>query len=402
MKHKLLAMGVLVILLIVGGSGLSASAANTSGAHSPGVPELPQVIPVWQQMNSNGFGDPDASEVSALATFKGYLYAGTHNPINPGPELDGARIFRSPDGINWAPVTDPGFGNGHDTAATAVLDMTVFKGYIYASTGRSANAAKIYRAADGTNWAPVVNSGFANPDNHDITALAEYGNKIYAGVTNAETGVEIWSSFTGDSGAGSWTLVPPTEPGPAPSNLTGFAVFDGALYGAVESEGPAQIWNTYGTDWAPVMNNGFGDNNTTLIGGMAVFANNLYVGAGNTADGARLYRSDDGATWYPVSILGLGDSGNQKVESVFVFQNQLYISVMNAAAGIKLWRSPDGTSWERANVDGFGDSNNSGTNMSNATANFQCNLYIGTSNVVDGGELWATQQQCMYIPLMMR
>jgi hypothetical protein len=66
----------------------------------------------------------------------------------------------------------------------------------------------------------------------------------------------------------------------------------------------------------------------------------------------------------------------------------------------------DGTLWERANQDGFGDSHNSGSNWSNATAEFLGQLYVGTSNVVDGGELWRMgqqqQQQRIYLPLTLR
>jgi hypothetical protein len=70
--------------------------------------------------------------------------------------------------------------------------------------------------------------------------------------------------------------------------------------------------------------------------------------------------------------------------------------------GIQLWRSTDGTLWERANQDGFGDSHNSGSNGSNATADFLGDLYVGTSNVVDGGELWRTQQHRTYLPIILR
>ena len=401
MEHKKLAIGALVFLLFAGVVSVSASAPDASSAHGPGVPEFVQAVPDWLQANSNGFGDPLTGEVTALETFNNYLYAGTHHPVNPALLYDGARMFRSPDGVNWTAIGQPGFGVVGDTKPPAVLDLAVFNGRIYASTGRG-NVAQIWRSLNGTTWAPMVETGFSDPNNHDITALAVYDNKIYAGAANTDTGAQIWRSPSGDNNT--WTQVAPAAPGSAPATITGFAVFDGALYAAVESDAPAQIWRSTSGDnntWTAVVSDGFGNSNTTLIGGMAVFANNLYVGAGNTVNRAQLWRYD-GVTWNPVSVQGLGDPNNQKVEMVFVFQNQLYVSVKNTVAGIKLWRSPDGTSWERANLDGFGDSNNSGTNWSNATATFLCNLYVGTSNVVAGGELWATQQRCAYIPLTVR
>jgi len=369
MEHKKLVIGVLVIFLVAGIAGVGAAG------------------PCWQQVNSNGFGDPLAGEVSALEAFNGYLYAGIHSDAND------ARIYRSSDGVAWTPVIEPGFGISHDIAPRAILDFIVFNNRLYTSTGRGGNPGQIYRTLDGVNWAPMVIYGFNDQDNVDITTLAAYDGMIYAGVTNSVTGVQIWRSFTGDNNT--WTQVAPETPGTVTASVTGFAEFNGALYAAIESEAPAQIWQSYGGSlgsWTTVVSDGFGDANTLSTGGMAVFGSYLYVGAGNAVDGAQLWRTNDGANWEQAITPGFGDLNNQKVAIVFVFQNQLYLGVQNAATGIELWRSTDGTLWEQVNQDGFGDPNNSGSNWSNAVAVFLSHLYVGTSNVADGGELWQMQQ----------
>jgi hypothetical protein len=401
MAHKKLASGVLVILLV---AGVSASARYASSAYGQA---LAQEVPGWQQVNSNGFGDQQTGEVSALEAFNGHLYAGTHNPIDPAPLYDGAQIFRSPDGVTWTPVTQPGFGITHDIAPPAILDLTVFNGRLYASTGRGDGPGQIWRTLNGVTWAPMVITGFSNPDTVDITALAVYNGLIYAGATNQVSGAQIWRSYTGDNNT--WTQVAPAVPGTDPASVTGLAVFDGALYAAVESDAPAQIWCSCGGAWTTVMSDGFGNSNTTSTGGIAEFKGYLYVGAGNAVNGAQLWRTDnpdDETSWLQAISPGFGDPNNQKVETVFVFQNQLYVSVKNTATGIELWRSTDGTLWERANLDGFGDSHNTGSNWSNATADFLEHLYVGTSNVVDGGELWRMQQQQQqpqrtYLPIIL-
>ena len=400
MEHKKLVIGVLGILLLACVAGVSASTPQAGEARNNRAQDLPQAVPDWQQVNSNGFGDPTVGEVSALGAYNGYLYAGTHNPIDPEPLFDGTQIFRSSDGVTWNPVTQPGFGNAHDTAPPAILDMAVFKGYLYSSTGRGDSAGKIYRTVNGVSWAPVVNSGFGDQDNVDITALAEYDGYIYAGVTNLVSGSQIWRSFTGDSNT--WTQM--VVPGTTETSISGFAAFDGALYAAVESTAPAQIWRSYGGAWTAVVSDGFGDSDTTATGGMAVFAGYLYIGAGNAVDGAQLWRSNNGTTWTQAITPGFGDANNREVEAAFVYQSQLYASVKNAVTGMEVWRSADGSLWEQANQDGFGDSNNAGTNGSNATAEFECQLYVGTSNVVDGGELWRMGGPCAYLhlPLVMR
>jgi len=351
---------------------------------SPGNEDYLQVLPDWEQVNSNGFGDPQASEVSALETFNGQLYAGTNNPTNL------ARIFRSSDGVMWTPVIEPGFGISHDIAPPAILDLVVFNGRIYASTGRGDGPGQIWRSLDGVNWAPMVIHGFGDPDVVDITALTEYNGLIYAGATDLITGAQIWRSYTGDNNT--WVQVAPTVPGTAAASVTGFAEFDGGLYAAIESDSPAQIWRSYGGNWAPAISDGFGNSFTTSTGGMTVFGSYLYVGAGNTEDGALLFRTNDGDNWESVITPGFGDSNNKKVEMVFILHNYLYASVKNSATGIEIWQSTDGISWEQVNQDGFGDLNNTGSNWNNAKAAFMNQLYVGTSNVIDGGEIWRMQQ----------
>lgn len=408
MGHKKFALITLVILMVMGAVSVSACAPDANSAQqiasaSPAelfaphidnqaVQDLAQAVPIWEQVNLNGFGDPQAGEVTALGEFNGYLYAGTYNPIDPAPLYDGAQIFRSPDGITWSPVTQPGFGNSHDIAPPAILDFIVFNNQLYAGTGRG-NASQIWRSLNGTAWAPMDVTGFSDPDNVAITALAVYNGMIYAGVRNQVTGAQIWRSFTGDNN--SWTQIAPDSPGTTPASVTGFAEFpfDGGLYAVVESEeGPLQIWRSYGGPWEIVVNDGFGDSNTLLSGGMAEFGGYLYAGAGNTATGAQLWRSNDGATWVQAIPPGFSDPNNQQVEMVFVFQNQLYIGMQNAVTGMEIWRTADGALWEQINQDGFGDSNNTTMNGSNATAELLSQLYVGTSNLTDGGELWRMLQ----------
>jgi hypothetical protein len=391
MGRKQIVTAVLIIILlagIAGETGFSASLLRASKELGPGFSNSPQVLPTWQQANSNGFGDPDAGEVSALETFNGYLYAGTSNSV------DGARIFRSPDGMSWTPVIDPGFGITHDIRPPAILDMMVFNGRLYASTGLGDGPGQIWRTVNGTTWAPMVIHGFNDPDTVDITALAEYGGWIYAGATNLVSGAQIWRSFSGDGNIGSWTKVAPGMQGPYGTRITGFAQFGGALYAAVETAGSVQVWrSTNGTNWAAVMSNGFGDSLTKVTGGMAEFGGYLYVGAGNDTKGAQLWRSNNGTSWVQAITPAFSDPNNLKIELVNVFGNKLFISTKNSTTGAEIWRSADGNTWEQVNQDGFGDSHNTGSNCSNAATTYLSKFYLGTSNDLDGGELWRLQSQ---------
>lgn len=397
MSHKEFTMRVLVIFLLAGAAGILHTASQGYpaprfvSAEDENQPDnapvrAPRVqAPGWQQVNSSGFGDPQAVEVSALGVFNGYLYAGTHNA------LDGARIFRSQDGVTWSPASEPGFGEPHDIRTPAILDLTVFKEEIYAGTGRGDGPGQIWRSVNGSTWAPMVIHGFGNPDTVDVTTFVEYGGMLYAGVTNLITGAQIWRSPTGDNN--SWKQVAPAVPGTDPAWVTGMAELNGVLYAAIESQAPAQIWSSDGVDWTTVVSDGFGSSSTTLTGGMAQFAGSLYVGAGDEVEGALLFRTSDGTSWDPAISPGFGDPNNQKVEMVFVFQQQLYISVKNLQTGLELWRSADGADWEQVNQDGFGDQKNSNSNASSAVSGFLGDLYVGTVNDIDGGEVWCYQEQ---------
>ncbi len=400
MAHNKISIRTLAILFVTTAIGLSACAADASSPSTTNLPDTQAiaqaVISGWEQANLNGFGDPKELEVSALEAFNGNLYAGTYNIVDPAPIFDGARIYRSPDGVTWAPVTQPGFQNPHDSAPPAILDFIIFGNRLYASTGRGGNPAQIWRASNGVSWAPMVSAGFGDPDIHDIAALTVYNGMIYAGASSQVNGARIFRSSTGDSNTwNSLTSAGGTMPG---AGVTGFAVFNGALYATVESEAPVQIWRSTGSAWTAVINNGFGNSLTTSTGGMVVFGNDLYVGAGNSTTGAQLWRSSNGTSWSPVTNPAFSDPNNKTVEMVLVFQNQLHVSMQNAVTGLEVWRSPDGTLWEQVNPDGFGDSKNTSTNRSHATTDFGNQLYLGTSNLIDGGELWRTIQQATATP----
>jgi hypothetical protein len=202
MDHKVFTIGILATLLARWVLGVSTYAqedyltesivpdgsgneSSTDQLYSHIIQEPTSQAPVWQQVNNNGFGSSQTDDVSALASFNGYLYAGTSNPT------DGARIFRSQDGVAWNPVTQAGFGEPHDIRAPAILDLTEYNGYLYATTGRGGNPGQIWRSVDGLNWAPMVIHGFSNPDTVDISILTEYDGMLYAGAANLTVGPVI-------------------------------------------------------------------------------------------------------------------------------------------------------------------------------------------------------------------
>jgi len=138
---------------------------------------------------------------------------------------------------------------------------------------------------------------------------------------------------------------------------------------------------------------GFGDPDIHDIASLAVYNNMIYAGASSQVAGAKIFRSSSGNsnTWSPVQPPGPTMAG-AGVTGIADFDGALWGSV-ESEAPVQIWRTADGTIWEQVNQDGFGDSHNSGTNRSHATAELLSQLYLGTSNILDGGELWRMQVQ---------
>jgi hypothetical protein len=342
----------------------------------------------WQQVNSDGFGDPTNQGAMSMAVFNNQLYAGAGNWDGAG-----ASIWRSSNGSSWSPAMTGGFGFPEINAA--VVGMIAFKGKLYAGAGWGGvphgAVGQLWRTTDGTTWNQVTGNGIeATPG--PLGAFGVYGDTLYAGTCgNAGTsGAQIWRSTTGDSMT--WTTVVTGGLTTTDNDcVTSLIAFNGALYAAVENQvSGAQIWrSTTGNSgsWTQVNTSGFGSGND-LTGGFAIYNGYLYIGTRGGMGQAALWRSDNGTNWSPVMTDGFGDFYNWKVESLFVFNGTLYAAVNNAVTGLEVWRTNNGATWSQANPDGFGDSHNESTLWSNETIVFNNSLHIGVFNSANGVEIW--------------
>jgi hypothetical protein len=339
----------------------------------------------WQQANINGFGNRWNAWVSSLEEFNGQLYAGTAN------WNEGTTIYQSSNGQNWTAVTEPGISSVYNSANPVVIDMLEFNGQLYAGTGWDGVPGQVWRAPDGTTWSQVVPDGFNSPDNFAVTNFAEFNGMIYAGTGNYN-GPQIWRSSSGNSL--SWTNVVTAGLGTNSGHqISGFANFNGALFAAID-EWPdpvdgLQVWRTAnGTSWTSVVAGGFGDANNFSTSGFAVFNGYLYLGGSNQVSGAKIWRTNNGTTWQVMVDDAFGDENNYKVDSLYTFNNAIYAVTVNYETGVEVWRSTNGSTWLQINPDAFGDSNNFASLWSSAVTEFQDQLYYGTENEANGGEIW--------------
>jgi len=354
----------------------------------------------WRQSNTSGFGNSTNSAFHALEAFNGQLYAGATN------YNQGATIWRTTNGISWAVTTSPGFINTYTNSNVVLFDLIEFNGQLYAGTGDwwehgQGVGGQIWRSPDGTNWIPVEENGFGDINNTAVTTFGVFSNTLYAATGGNVNGVQIWRSNTGD--VGSWTRVITDGDGNANNRwVTGFSEFDGYLYASIEpTTGTAKIWRTNnGTTWAQVNASGFGDTNNIGIGRSAIFNGYLCAGTRNSITGAQLWRSNNGTNWNQVVGNGFGDINNNKIESLMTFDGALYAMTNNQVTGGEVWRSTDGTTWVQDAPDGFG-SGSTNVEWTQTTTIFNNSLFIGTVNNTLGGQVWQRLHQ-VYLPMIIR
>ncbi|GAB4501631.1 MAG: hypothetical protein Fur0035_11740 [Anaerolineales bacterium] len=147
----------------------------------------------WTRVVNNGFGDVAQSVVS-FASHANYLYAGTFNNVS------GASVWRSASGAagDWTQVNVGGFG---DSTRIGVSALVSYKGYLYASVTRAygTGGTEIWRCqvCDGTDWAQVSSGGLGDPSNESISALEVSSGRLYLVLGNFGKGMSVWRSDDG-------------------------------------------------------------------------------------------------------------------------------------------------------------------------------------------------------------
>jgi hypothetical protein len=373
------------------------------------------------QQISAGFGDAGNTVASAMAVYRGRIYAGTDNGA-------GCQVWSS-SGSGWTQVvgqgaagtsTGPGFGIPQNIE---VSSETVFGDYLYAGTMNSASGCRIWRF-DGSGWTQVVGQGaggtptgpgFGSVANSAARSMAVLGNYLYVGTDN-NNGCQVWRSPDGTT----WTPVV----GAAAAMPAGFgnannlvarsmAAYGSNLYVGTYKVGVngADVWRTDGSSWTAVagpggvIGAGFGDGNNSMVLSMAVYDSALYMGTANASAGCEVWRYNGSACSQMVGQgaagtstgPGFGNPSNIEVYSMVVYDSHLYAGTKNILSGCYGWRF-DGSGWSEVvgqdpaltwgTGPGFGNPDNA---IAYVMQVFDSRLYMGTQNTNGGCEVWCTK-----------
>jgi hypothetical protein len=366
--------------------------------------------PTWVEVFNPGMADfPDGYLVNAVEVFKNELFAAVYGLGYSG----GGQLFRSKDGVNWAPATERGFGLGveynescwnPENMYDTMWDMTVFHNelYILPYDNCGLRPGQILRSADGENWETVTSDAFGAQEAYNVVQafvykLAQFQGMLFVnlGYYKAETDEtvsEIWRSASGDPDT--WEKVMEF---PGWASAGSFQVFKGALY--IASDGvyedgnfgawnplPEQIWRTFdGVTWEMVVADGFGNPGTDGLGGFADYKGFLYVGVGTyEGNGGQIWRSPDGLAWEPVELTGFGNPLNEKIDGLFTYQGKLYAYTLNWTEGCYVYSSKDGKNWTVANEPGWGNPSYWTSHLTADQAVFKGDLYMGVFGWLGG------------------
>jgi len=312
------------VYLATGGLGRSGKVWRQD---SQGCKQWKDATPSWSAQK--------ADFAMCMATFQGYLYAGTGG--------DG-RVWRTSDGQKWADAT------ANMPAIGRITAMAEFKGQLYI-----ANFTTIWRTSNGTSWQPVVGlppaatpAGFGDPKSNDICALTVFNGYLYAGVgRDNSNGIQIWRTDDGVN----WKLFHEILPG----NMLGF--FPGHVHAMKPFGNYLYIGEYHGTavsrtdgslppspahwQWVAYLgpkNGPLGD-----VFRMAEHKGKLYVGMSFrfTPDrsGPMLYATTDGTNWSEVAGAPQAEADSIGVMSLLSQGDKLYVGTGNSSdsGSVVLW-----------------------------------------------------------------
>lgn len=250
---------------------------------------------------TDGFGTVDNDGIFTLASFNGWLYAGTIN------RDFGYEVWKleGPDGQS-TPVNVIKGGNGYKSQ-TAVSDLYEFKGYLYVPSivfinFNSDGPPPIRRAADlarigpddkvervaGPNSITGVEAGFGEISNSYLWCLAEHDGKLYCGTWDGSAFLPAFTRYL-------------------PDILRSVNTWEGRNVFAVTTP---SWWTPQPAAWYETLNNA----------------------------GGRMYVSDDGLSWQLVFDGGLGNPKNYGVRNITPVGDALYIGFSNIWDGLEIWK----------------------------------------------------------------
>lgn len=281
---------------------------------------------VWFQSNTDGFGDPNNTEIESMAEFTGFftaLYAGTYNSTT------GCEIWYDDPTFGWSQTGGSGLGDPYNYGASA---MAVFGGSLYVGT-INGNGLQIHRYT-GVTWAPpVVTGGFGDVNNTSVLSMSVEGAYLYASTFNGVNGPDIWYTTNGTNWYIHWQG--------GPSNSTrcdAILAHAGVVIAAYDGPNGVRVYSVGPMIVIQLNTDGFGDANNWRATSIVEYKGKVYVATENYVTGGEVWRMDAPGVWHQVNVDGFGDPDNDGATALTVLGEELFAGTNTAGEGAEVWR----------------------------------------------------------------
>lgn len=324
---------------------MKAYRAQADGTHYLYAATMGQQAKLWRTASGNpgtwelAWDSGQTGSVRWLEEHRGLLYLAFANEI---PESEQIGKVWATDGARFWPVVEDGFG---DPENTGVMCLASFNGWLYAGTSNAAGGYQVWKLEGPSEGDPirVLANGGPSPANECAITPCVFGDKLYLGsqlnpagnIMRGMKGADMIRIGTDDQ----WEVVV------GPSSLSGYgsgfshwpntyiwsmAVHDGWLYAATYDQVSA-FFNVL-------------ENLDKVIAAFLpkpqvrnMREANIFESVWNA--GSDLYKSPDGVTWYPVTLTGFGDPGNYGIRTMISVGDTLYLGTTNPFDGLEVWRA---------------------------------------------------------------
>ena len=141
---------------------------------------------VWIPKSTGGFGNSGLRSARSMAVHNNRLYVGTET------EAQGqlGEIWEY-NGAAWQQVNSEGFDDPNNIA---ILSLSVYEDSLYAGTENAVTGGQIWKySGDGVDWQPVNIGGFGDVNNTEANSMAVYSGCLYVGTSNEASGAEVWA-----------------------------------------------------------------------------------------------------------------------------------------------------------------------------------------------------------------
>ena len=291
---------------------------------------------IWEEC---GKPSPTNTGITNLVVWKGVLYAGISDAVNPH---DACRVFRYEGGKTW---TDCGRITP-DLKILTVHSMIVHKGELYSGSGvwdwlklvagysEHIESTRLYRYEGGQKW---HDCGLTCEGDRVFT-LASYKGKLFASDDGKLHSTNFISNWYRCDDENNWQV----SKVPMPDRISWFLsmiVYHGSLYASSRK-------HVYrydgGTQWSFVgdLSEHF---NVRQIHTMGIYRGDLYAG---TWPEGRFFRYEGGQSWADCGFAGIDIKSQQinEINDMIVYNGKLYAGVIPKG---EVWRYEGGKNWSR-------------------------------------------------------